>query len=111
MTALTYFSVLIRAGDFAMDVMAIETEELRSALTKTAALLEPIRRVVDLEAVALRQLRIGDVELHDGVGERLSGTKGVEVAAYTTDRRDGDGRLHVALVADVVAQAGPEAWR
>src|SRR5262249_50487407 len=86
-----------------MRVVAVEAEELRPALAEAAALLETVRRVVDLEALALRHVGIDDVELQLVLSERFAGTKRVDVAAEAANRRQRDRRLHVAFVADAVA--------
>src|SRR4029077_17545134 len=74
---------------FAMRIVATEAGELAAALAEAAALLEAVRGVVDLEAVGAGDLRIDDVDRHEVVAQRLTGTIRVDVAAEAADAGDG----------------------
>src|SRR5207247_10037448 len=70
--ALADLADMIDPRKLAVRLVAVEAEQLRAALAEAAALFEPVRRVVDLEALALRHLGIEDIELQQVVGQRLA---------------------------------------
>src|SRR5438067_7671779 len=88
---------------FAMWIMTIQAGELAFALAEAAALLEAIWMMVDLEAVGAGDLGVDDVDGHEVVVQRLARTIRIDIAPEAADAGDGHGRLHVALIADVVA--------
>lgn len=98
-------------GNLAVRVVTGEAAHLSRAALEAGALLETVGLMVDLEAVAAVAISLYDVHLHQVVGERLPGTEGVGGASEMAPARDRYGGLHVALVADVVAQPGLEAAR